>query len=391
MAGKRARGSLRRLPSGRWQVRYTGPDGLRRSARQTYPTKADGNRVLALIEADIIRGKWVDPTLSRRSLSEYGRLWVTERPGLSPRTIELYRSLLRIHIVPTLGASDIHAITPAGVRAWRQKLLDNGVGETTVAKAYRLLRAILGTAVDDELLPRNPCRIKGASVERTAERPVITLHESLSLADAIEPRFRAFVLLAVFGSLRWGELLGLRRVDLDLDQATVHVRRSVAEVGGNLVIKSPKTAAGRRSVALPRWLVIELRSHLDEFAETGDEGRVFVGAKGATPRRGHFTKVWRAAKSAASVSEAVHFHDLRHTGNHLAAASGASTRELMGRMGHASMRAALIYQHRTDARDRLIADALDSLLNGVERVKNNGDDADGDDDEDPGTRAVSFP
>lgn len=253
-------------------------------------------------------------------MSEYGRLWVTERPGLSPRTIELYRSLLRIHIVLTLGASDIHAITPAGVRAWRQKLLDNGVEETTVAKAYRLLRAILGTAVDDELLPRNPCRIKGASVERTAERPVITLHESLSLADAIEPRFRAFVLLAVFGSLRWGELLGLRRVDLDLDldldQATVHVRRSVAEVGGNLVIKSPKTAAGRRSVALPRWLVIELRSHLDEFAETGDEGRVFVGAKGATPRRGHFTKVWRAAKSAASVSEAVHFHDLRHSGNH---------------------------------------------------------------------------
>jgi len=389
MAGKRARGSLRRLPSGNWQVRYTGPDGLRRSARQTYPTKADGNRVLALIEADIIRGKWVDPTLSRRSLSEYGRLWVTERPGLSPRTIELYRCLLRIHIVPTLGASDIHAITPAGVRAWRQRLLDNGVGETTVAKAYRLLRAIFGTAVEDELLARNPCRIRGASVERTAERPVITLHESLSLADAIEPRFRAFVLLAVFGSLRWGELLGLRRVDLDLDQATVHVRRSVAEVGGNLVIKSPKTAAGRRSVALPRWVVIELRSHLDEFAETGDEGRVFVGAKGATPRRGYFTKVWRAAKSAASVSEAVHFHDLRHTGNHLAAASGASTRELMGRMGHSSMRAALIYQHRTDARDRLIADALDLLLMGAEQAKADGATHGSHDEEDPAGSAAS--
>jgi integrase len=363
---------VRRLPSGRWQIRYTGPDGLRRSARATYPTKADANRALSLIDAEIIRGTWVDPRRDRHSLADYAARWAQERPGLSPRTVELYEGLLRLHIVPRLGRHDLRSITPGVVRAWRQGLLDGGVGPTTVAKAYRLLRAVLSTAVDDELIQRNPCRIKGASVERTPERPVLTLHESLALADAIDPRYRALVLLAVFGSLRWGELMGLTRVDLDLVGATVHVRRSVAEVASKLVIKEPKSQAGVRSVALPQWLIPELLTHLEEYAEPGSTGRVFVGAKGSTPRRGHWTKIWRAAKAKAGIDEAVHFHDLRHTGNHLAAASGASTRELMGRMGHSSMRAALIYQHRTADRDRLIADALDSLIDASQKTRTGG-------------------
>ena len=175
------------------------------------------------------------------------------------------------------------------------------------------------------------------------------------------------VLLAVFGSLRYGELLGLTRADLDLSGARLHVRRAVAEVNGSLVVKAPKTAAGTRTVALPRWVADELVDHLQRYAEPGDDGRLFVGPKGSSPRRSHYFQVWKRARVEADISEAVHFHDLRHTGNHLAAATGASTRELMGRMGHSSMRAALIYQHRTADRDRVIADALNLL---VERVEN---------------------
>ena len=90
---------------------------------------------------------------------------------------------------------------------------------------------------------------------------------------------------------------------------------------------------------------------------------MLVGLYGATPRRRNFATIWKQAKVAAGVPVELHFHDLRHTGNHFAAASGrASTHELMGRMGHASMRAALIYQHRTAGRDRAIADALDDML-----------------------------
>jgi integrase len=235
-----------------------------------------------------------------------------------------------------------------------------GVG--TFEQPYRLLRAVLNTAADDELIARNPCRIKGAGVEGTPERPVITLAQVLALAAAVPPRYRALVLLAVFASMRWGELIGLRRGDLDLEQASVSIERSAVEIGTRIVIKPPKTAAGVRSVALPVWLVPELRQHLDTFAEPGPDGRVFLGQYGATPLRRNFATIWKRAKSSAGLPDGLHFHDLRHAGNHFAAASGANTRELMGRMGHASMRAALIYQHRTAERDRAIAEALDMML-----------------------------
>ena len=215
-----------------------------------------------------------------------------------------------------------------------------------------------------KLILRNPCRLKGAGAEATPERPVLSLAEVLRLADCIEGRYRVLVLLAVFCSLRFGELAGLRREDVDLDAAIVRVGRSVAEVKGRLVVKAPKSAAGRGSVAVPACLVPELRAHLDRYAEPGAAGRVFVGPKGATPRRADFAGTWARARQAAGLPEGVHLHDLRHTGNHLAALTGASTRELMVRMGHSSMRAALIYQHATADRDRAIAKALDDLLTG---------------------------
>ena len=100
------------------------------------------------------------------------------------------------------------------IRTWRQGLLGGGLGPSTVAKSYRLLRSMFATAVDDGIVARNPCRIRGAAIEKPAERPVLTLEEVGRLAEAIEPRYRLLVLLAVFGSLRWGELLGLRKSDL---------------------------------------------------------------------------------------------------------------------------------------------------------------------------------
>jgi integrase len=110
----------------------------------------------------------------------------------------------RVYIEPTLGKLDLAAVTPGRVRAWRSSLLSGGVGQVTVAKTYRLLRAVMNTAVDDELIRRNPCRIKGAGREATAERSVVSIEQVYRVAAAIERRWRALVLLAAFGGLRWG-------------------------------------------------------------------------------------------------------------------------------------------------------------------------------------------
>jgi integrase len=286
---------------------------------------------------------------------------ITERE-LTTTTRQLYRSLLRHHLEPTFGAVNVADISPPFVRRWRAEKLAAGTGPTTVAKAYALLRAILGTAVADQMIRRNPCTIKGASTVHTPERPTATVQEVYALADAIQPRYRALVLMAGFLGLRWGELIGLHRRDVDLDNGAVRVRRAVAELNnGQREIKAPKSAAGKRTVAIPSAIIPDIRVHLGVYAEHGADGRVFIGAKKATPRRNHFNRLWRKACSDAGI-KGLHFHDLRHTGNTLAASTGASTRELMSRMGHSTARAALIYQHASVDRDRLIADAVSSLV-----------------------------
>ncbi|MGI8457648.1 MAG: hypothetical protein ACR2LI_06015 [Propionibacteriaceae bacterium] len=92
---------------------------------------------------------------------------------------------------------------------------------------------MLNTAADDELIRLNPCRIRGAGNEHPAERPILTLPEVMRLADSIDPRYRMLVLLAAFGSLRWGELMALLRSDFDLDLGLAHLQRSVVLVNGH--------------------------------------------------------------------------------------------------------------------------------------------------------------
>jgi integrase len=306
----------------------------------------------------------LDPLLSAVSLEEYTSAWIQDR-HLRPRTRENYQDAWRLHIKPFLGSKQLRDITPQVVRGWRTRLLETGRGEPTVAKAYRLLRAVLNTAVDDGLISRNPCRIKGADRTKTPERPVATVPQVYALADAVGARFRALILLAAVSGLRWAELVGLRRGDLDLDSSTLRVPRRVAELRDGGMEEGPtKTAAGLRTVALPQVVVTELQNHLATFVGPEATALLFTGAQGGRLRRGNFRRAvrWADARVAAGLPDGFHFHDLRHTGDHLASRAGASTRELMYRMGHASERAALIYQHATRERDRQIAHDMDRLI-----------------------------
>ncbi|WP_329018788.1 tyrosine-type recombinase/integrase [Streptomyces sp. NBC_00690] len=362
MAGKRRQfGRVRKLPSGRYQARYVGPDGLLRPAPETFRTKKDADDWLADKQTEMRRGDWHDPDAGKVPFGPYAVAWIAERE-LTVTTRQLYGSLLRNHLEPCFGTVAVADISPPVVRRWRADKLVSGTGPTTVAKAYALLRAIMATAVSDQMIRRNPCVIKGASIVHTPERPTATVQEVYDLASTIQPRYRVLVLMAGFLGLRWGELVGLHRRDIDLERGTVRVRRAVAELfNGKQEIKAPKSAAGKRTVAIPAVILGEILDHLHGFAESGADGRVFIGAKGATPRRNHFNRLWRKACEEAGI-KGLHFHDLRHTGNTLAASTGASTRELMSRMGHSTARAALIYQHASADRDRLIADAVSGLV-----------------------------
>jgi integrase len=130
----------------------------------------------------------------------------------------------------------------------------------TAAKSYRLLRTILNTAVEDELIVRNPCTLKGAGTEHSRERDVANIAQVYALADAVEPRYRAMILLATFGGLRFGELAGLRRLSIDLLHSKVNVTEQLQRFsGGRMHVGPPKSAAGVRSISLPSFLAPELQ------------------------------------------------------------------------------------------------------------------------------------
>ena len=361
MAGRRRFGRVRKLPSGRWQARYRAPDGQEHRAPDTFKTKTAADRWLAALETDLMRGQWIDPRAGAVLLSKYAETWMAGRSDLKVRTLELYRWLLGKYVVPQLGHLRLEEITPSTVRAWHATLLRDGSPSPT-RQAYALLRAMLNTAVADELLLRNPCLVRGAGVARSGERTTATLAQVQALAEAVPPRYRMLILLAAWSGARWGELVALSRDRLDLERGTMRIDRQYVELEDNsLVLDTPKTAAGIRTVHIPPHLLPELRAHLEDHRN--HPTLVFTTGLGRPLSRGGFRSTWVKAREHAGLPD-FRFHDLRHTGNTLAATTGASTKELMARMGHASMRAALIYQHATAERDLSIAEALSRLAAG---------------------------
>ena len=355
-------GSVRVLPSGRVQARYTGPDGLTHHAPTTFQTKGDARAWLALHHAEIISGKWKPRTADASvTFGRYAATWIADRP-LKPRTRYHYQQLLDQRLLPRFGAIRPAQITPDMVRAWHADMGDTA--PTLRAHCYGLLRSILATAVHDELISANPCHIRGAgNSKRVHKVTTLTLGELAALVDAMPQRYQPMTLLAAWCGLRFGELTELRRKDVDLTNGVIRVRRAVTRVAGEFVVGPPKSDAGVRDVAVPPHLVPMLREHLSKNITGGRDGLLFPAAGDPTKHLAPASlyRVFYPARRAAGRPD-LRWHDLRHTGAVLAASTGASLAELMARLGHSTPQAALRYQHASKGRDQEIAALLSKLV-----------------------------
>ena len=341
----------------RYRVRWSLINGERRS--QSFAKRGDADNFLRKVESDRMRGIVVDPRGSNETLLDYSRRWLAMRgPLLAPRTVELYRSELNCHILPAFGAVKLGAINTEAVRKWHAGIVA-GVSSSTAAKCYGLLRAMLTTAEEDSLIPRNPCKVKGAGQHHTPERPLLTAEQVLDVADTIGPRYRALVLVAAYGGLRRGELLALQRRHVNELHKTVTVEGQAQQISGQgRVIRKTKSDAGMRTVTLPAPIMAERIDHLADFGGAGIEGWVFTAEKGGPMRELALAKAWNAAAKQCGLPKA-HLHDLRHFAGTLAATLGATTRELQGRLGHSTTRAAMTYQHSAENRQRELADRME--------------------------------
>lgn len=435
-------GSVRKLPSGRWQARYTDTQGVRHSAPRTFDTARAAEDWIATSRADLIRGQWHSPSLGAIGLAEYAADHLAARVDLSMRTRVLYQTLLDQWILPelrhpagrrtvALGRMHLRDITTGLVRDWhaaamlqaqeraahRAQVADdrrkararhaarewawaNGwdcsrtgripatvleawaasgapasatlampptrpapdAGRVPIAQAYRLLRSILATAVDDGLIPANPCTIKAAGHTKARERVPATPAEVAKLAALVPSRFGAAVLVAAYSGLRAGELFGLTRAHVDTTRGTVRVERALIDIRGHaLHFGPPKTTSSLRMVHLPAPVNAALAKHLATFTAPGPDALVFANPDGSPVDERQRTRMWREACAEVGLHD-LRWHDLRHTGATLAAQAGASLRELQARLGHSTINAAMIYQHATAERDREVADRMAGLV-----------------------------
>ena len=363
MAKKRGFGQILRLPSKRYRARYTGPDTQLHNAPSTFEAREDAEAWLVDERRLIAAGTWTPPahrtkTIEHRTFGDYSADWLAARP-LKPRTREHYARLLDRLILPAFATVPVKAITPDAVRSWHTRLGDST--PTLRAHAYSLLRAILTDAVHDGLIPANPAHIRGAgNSKRVHKIKPASLDELGDLVSAMPEKYKVMTLLAAWCGLRFGELTELRRTDIDVKNGVIHVRRGVVRADGEVIVGTPKSAAGHRDVAIPPHLVPVVRDHLTRNVN-GRNGLLFPANDGISHLApSSLYRVFYPARAAAGRPD-LRWHDLRHTGAVLAAATGATLAELMGRLGHSTPGAALRYQHAAQGRDAEIARKLSQL------------------------------
>ncbi|MBS9532081.1 site-specific integrase [Mycobacterium sp. M1] len=363
---RRGFGQLRKRDSGRWAVNYTHNGQLWR-APATFPNKDSATAWLAGERKLIDLGTWTPPadrvakaTAKKLTLRDYAVRWLEQRTNIAPRTRETYYWHLEDNILPVLGDTPVTELTTDDVRAWFA-----GLGterETRNARAYGVLTAVLNTAVDDGLIDRSPARIKGASTVKH-RRTVVLLEpgELSALADKMPGPLRLAVLLAGWCGLRRGELLALTRADIAADGSTLRINKGVTVVARKMVVGPPKTKESNRTVTVPTHLRPVVIEHLAQYVGPAKTALLFPDpVTGSHYTEGRFRVPFFAARAAIGKEE-LHFHDLRHFGGVMAAVAGATTKEVMDRLGHTTSTAAMRYQHVAAGRADLLADRLSAL------------------------------
>ncbi len=366
MVNRRNYGTVRRLPSGRWQARFYDPNtGEQVPARTTFPTKADAVRWLTMTETDKLRGTWRDPALGEIALRDWATRWRNSRTELKPKTALSYDSLLRSRILPALGDRPIGSIRTIDLQEWVAAMRGAGLSASRVRQASILLSGILQAAVVDGLIASNPA--VGVRLPRlpATDMRVLTAAEVDRLATSITPRYRALVYVLAYGGLRYGEAAALRCANVNLDGRRIHISELLADVGGTLYFGPTKTHAAR-AVVMPGFLVPILERHISEDTAGEPHSLVFTSPDGTPLRYSNFvSRHWRPALSAAGLPR-VGLHALRHTCASLLIAAGAPVRLVQAQLGHRSAELTLNrYGH-------LYPDDLSALSVHLDRVHERG-------------------
>lgn len=372
-SSRRTWGTIRKMRNGHYQASYVAEDTARYYGPHTYSAKVDAEGWLSAERRLIEMGAWTPPaareaaaTALQVTVRGYADQWLRER-NLAPKTKWLYRHALDSRILPVFGDERLGDVTPALVRTWWAGL-DKST-PTANSHAYRLLKTIFNTAVADKLVNQNPVAVEGAGkLSQRRDLEVLTAAQLAALVADMPVEYRAAALVLAWCSLRFGEAIELRRRDIVRVEgvaSVIRVRRSATKVGDRIVVGDPKSNAGSRDVSIPPHVATVLTEHMHDRVGPGPDAFLFTTRRGGgrlTQRA--FTLAFKNSAEKVLKRTDLRVHDLRHTGATLSAQAGATTRELMTRLGHSTPAMSLRYQHSSAGRDAAIAARLSELANG---------------------------
>ncbi|WP_395640343.1 tyrosine recombinase XerC [Pseudolysinimonas sp.] len=352
-------GTVRELPSGKFQARYLDANGRRHTAG-TFAKARDAKSALAKIEAGIDRGDWIDPDAGSQTFADYIEAYLeTKSADLQPTTMSGYRSSLK-HLLPTFGHLRLKAITQLTVEQWWARMARAKVGTQVRRNAYTLLSGAMRAAVRWDMIRTSPCAIENGFRDGSTPRPYLSVEQYLSIVERMPEGYRVMFWLMLGAHLRLGELVGLEVGDFDPKEGKLTIQRQASPQRGGVELRETKTRKVRTIEVLEPALSM-LRDHVASRAAL-PKTPLFTGRYGRISRSA-LRENWNRARAAAGLPWA-HMHDVRHTGLTLVAAY-ATLAETMHRGGHTSANAALRYQHAAQDRDSTVARAAGAELSSM--------------------------
>lgn len=352
--------SIDRIRTG-WRARWRTPEGLSRS--KSFAKKADAERFLTTVESAKLRGAYVDPSAGRVTFGEFARQWLAAQT-CDPSTLEAMASRFRVHILPAFERIELRNIRPSTVQSWLRGRQD-ACAPRYVRVMLANLSSVLGAAVEDGLIPRNPCAsrsVRAPAIDSTRVVPW-TADQVAAVIDAHPVRWRAVPVVAAGCGLRQGEVFGLRVDDVDFLRHRLLVRQQVKQLNGRPMIAPPKNRK-TREVPLPEVVAIAVSEHLRRYPSV--DGLVFTTRERKLTCRNYFNPhIWKPALRVAGVepTRANGMHALRHFYASVQLESGTSIRALAEYLGHSDPGFTLrIYTHLMPSSEDRARQAVDAVL-----------------------------
>ncbi|MHB8451405.1 MAG: tyrosine-type recombinase/integrase [Mycobacteriales bacterium] len=246
----------------RWLTSYA--DGTGRRHARSFERRADAERYVAEMAADVSRGRYLDPAGGRTVFGDYARGWLASQT-FDPSTRAQVELRLRLHTLPTWESVALGAIKPSTVQAWLSGLRSS-MAASTARQVFVHFSAILRAAVEDDLIGKNPCTSRAVTRPIVPRRRIVPWERAAVLAviDAHPARYAALGAVAAGAGLRQGEIFGLAVEDIDFLRRVIHIVRQVKYVPSELIFSAPKYESAR-DVPLSDGLAVVLAEHIRQF------------------------------------------------------------------------------------------------------------------------------